>query len=399
MRGTPGFVGARLREAREVRDVTAVSLAEMVGVSVQTVSSYENGKSSPTPETLSALSTRLNLPNHFFLRPVTDAEERGTIFYRSMASTTKRARTRAEWRFSWLCQIVDYVSEFVALPPHNFPVLRVPDDPNVLDDNDIENAAAEVRRYWGMGDGPIANMALLLENQGAILARDQLGAESLDSLSEFVERQCRPYILIGTDKGSAVRWRFDAAHELGHVLLHANVRPELLRSPEHFKRIEHQANRFAAAFLLPLGPFTDDLFAANLDAMRALKPKWKVAIGVMINRARQADLISEETARVLWINRTRRGWRRDEPWDDTMEAEEPRLLRRSFELILENGAQTAEDVVARLALPLMDVEALCGLPTGYLSTFAPVTLHTSQAAQIDGPPADVIPLPFRRRTT
>ena len=286
-------------------------------------------------------------------------------------------------------------------PESRFPVLNLPTDPIELSDDEIDEAAAEVRRFWNMGDGPIANMVLLLENQGAVIARDKLSAETLDGLSEFVAEDKRPYIIVGTDKGSPARWRFDLAHELGHVVLHAHVRPELLVRAEHFKRIEEQAHRFAGAFLLPLEPFAEDFFSADLDTLVAIKPKWKVSIAMMITRASRAGLIDDSTARRLWINSSRRGWRREEPYDDVMEVEEPRLLRRSFELILQNGTQTAEDVVARLALSLPDVESLAGLTRGFLSDFAPVTLRDLPRADTTTDrriPGKVVSLPLRNRT-
>lgn len=399
--GTPGFVGARLREAREVRGLTAVMLAEIVGVRRQAISQYETGSSSPSPAVLRTISGAVNLPEQFFLMPERHYE-RGTVFYRSMSAATKGARSRAERRFGWLREIVGYLSDFVALPPANFPELGLPDDPLLLSDEEIEEAAEEVRRYWGMRDGPIANMVLLLENHGAVIARDTLGAETLDALSEFVPGEGRPYIILGTDKGSPVRWRFDAAHELAHVVLHSKVPPELLLRAEHFKQIEAQAHRFAAAFLLPLTPFGDDLFAVNLDTLRALKPKWKVSIAMMIIRARHGGLISEQAERSLWVNYSRRRWRRVEPYDESMEPEEPRLLRRSFELVLNEGAQTPEDVLTNLALPATDVETLCGLSDGYLGGFSRVSLLGARNSEIveDLPtPGEVIKLPARRRSS
>ena len=307
-RGTPGFVGPRLREAREVRGLTAVALSEMIGVSPQAISQYESSKSSPSPEVLHGIAVTVNLPEHFFLRPARHYEG-GTIFYRSMSSATKSARARAERRFAWLRDIVRYLSEYVELPESNFPNLNLPADPLHLSDEEIEDAATEVRHYWGLRDGPIANMVLLLENQGAVIARDQLGADTLDGLSEFVADDQRPYIIVGTDKGSPARWRFDAAHELAHVVLHAGVDTNRFSRPEHFKRIEEQAHRFAGAFLLPAAPFGEDLFAANLDALQAIKPKWKTSIGMMITRARQLGFISDDATKRLWINASRRGWR------------------------------------------------------------------------------------------
>jgi Zn-dependent peptidase ImmA (M78 family) len=291
-----------------------------------------------------------------------------------MSAATKGARNRARHRLRWLQDIVAYASDFVALPDSNFPDLQVPADPIMLADIEIEQAAEDARRYWRMGDGPIANMILLLENQGAIVARDQLGADTLDGLSQFITEDDRPYMVIGVDKGSPARWRFDAAHELGHMLLHANIGRETLDRPEMHRKIEEQAHRFARAFLLPLGSFGDDLFGVSLDAFRAIKPRWNVSIATMIFRARDAGLLSEDTERKLRIGMSRHKWRVREPYDDTTETEEPRVLRRSLEMILSQSDQTPGDVMAQTGLPTSDIETLSALPTGYLANYSRVAL-------------------------
>lgn len=399
--GTPGFSGVRLREGREVRSISAASLSELVDVSAQAIYGYENGRSSPSPAVLGKLARALNLPESFFLLP--DRTERTeTVFFRSMSSATKGARKRSQHRFAWLRDITGYLREFVETPPSNFPDLDLPSNPLVLSDNEIEDAAEELREYWQMGEGPVSNMVLLLENQGAVLARDQLGADTLDGLSAFVSQEARPYVLIGTDKGSPARWRFDAAHELGHMILHSKIPRESLTRVDQFKRIEAQAHRFAAAFLLPLASFGEDLFAVNLDALRSLKPKWNVSIAMMIIRARHAGFISEGTERKLWITYSRRKWRTHEPLDDTTEAERPRLLQKAFELVLDQGAQTPADITARLALPASDIEALSGLPRGYLDTHSRVALLPDRRGVevVDdqaATPAQVISLSSRRR--
>lgn len=398
--GTPGFVGGRLREAREARGISAITLSDLVGVSRQTMSQYEKGQVTPGPEVLARISTRLNLPERFFLMPTRSAE-RGTIFYRSMAATTKGARTRAESRFAWLQDISEYLSEFVELPESDFPVLSLPQDPLLISDNEIEEAAEALRAYWNLGDSPIANMVSLLENKGAIIARGALGAETLDSLSEFAPEQRRPFIVIGTDKGTASRWRFDAAHELGHIILHAHVSPEVLVRADRFKLIESQAHRFAGAFLLPCASFGDDLYGANLDNFKTLKLKWKMSISAMVMRARQCAMISEETERRLWINLSRRGWRKMEPYDDITPPEEPRLLKSAIELILEEGGQTPDEILDRLALPSSDLESLTGLPEGYFNSFSRVSLrvHTNDGqSSTERMSASIIPLGVRRRS-
>jgi Zn-dependent peptidase ImmA (M78 family) len=200
-------------------------------------------------------------------------------------------------------------------------------------------------------------------------------------VSQFISEDQRPYMVIGVDKGSPARWRFDAAHELGHMLLHANIGREILDRPEMHKKIEEQAHHFARAFLLPLGSFGDDLFGVSLDAFRAIKPRWNVSIATMIFRARDAGLLSEETERKLRIGMSRHKWRVSEPYDETTEAEEPRLLRRSFEMILSKSDQTPGDVTARTGLPTSDIETLSGLPTGYLANYSRVALlHPAASA-------------------
>lgn len=372
--GTPGFNRNRLTEARESRGLTMVALADLVDLSAASISSYETGKVSPSPDALERLAGTLNFPGNFFLLPDRDRQS-GTTFYRSMSTATKRARTRAEWRAGWLRDITEYVSDFVTLPDVNLPYLGLPDNPLLISNDEIEEAAMAARQFWNLPNGPISNMVLLLENQGVVIARDAFDAGALESLCERPPDTDRPFVIIGTDKGTAVRWRFDVAHELGHLLLHSRIPPGLLQRKEQFKEIETQAHRFAAAFLLPLDQFADDLFGISLDAFRSIKPKWKTSIAMMIRRARDGRLISEETERGLWVNYTRRKWRTIEPLDDSLEPEIPRLLAKSFELILSDGLLTPSEIPDALGLLPADAEDLSSLPRGYLAGFSRVRIE------------------------
>ena len=92
--GTPGFCGERLSQARDARGLSAVALAELVRVSPQAVSHYEQGKHSPNPETMEALASTLKFPRSFFLRP-RPAPSASPIFWRSKMGALKVARRRA----------------------------------------------------------------------------------------------------------------------------------------------------------------------------------------------------------------------------------------------------------------------------------------------------------------
>jgi Zn-dependent peptidase ImmA (M78 family)/transcriptional regulator with XRE-family HTH domain len=367
--GTPGFVGGRLREAREARGLSQTALAEILGVTRAAVSQYEAGSATPRPEILERISQVLNFPPHFFSRPVPQRAA-PAVFYRSMSSATKVARAKAERRFLWMADdFVPYLGQFVELPKVNFPDLPLPADLLVMSDNQIEDVAATVRRFWGLGEGPISNVVWLLENNGAIVTRGYLEVADLDSFCAWVAS--RPYVFLNADKQSAARSRFDAAHELAHLILHRGIEGRRLERRADHAILERQAHRFAAAFLLPARSFLDAVYMPTLDAFRALKPIWRVSIGMMIMRAEHLNLISQEQSRRLWVAYSRRGWKRGEPLDPELPAEEPRLQRSAFELLIGEGVQTPDDVLLNLGLPATDIEAVAGLQPGYVSEAPP----------------------------
>lgn len=273
--GTPGFIGVRLREAREARGLTAIALSQVLSLTRSAISHYENGDQSPRPEVMEQIQQTLNLPPHFFRR-IPPKRKKGTIFYRSMSAATKTARTKAERRYYWLHDMVSYLGEFINFPAVNFPKFDLPEDPNRISPELIEELASETRRYWKLGDGPISNVVWLLENHGAIVSRCELEAETLDAFSEWHIEDERPYIILGADKNVAARSRFDAAHELGHLILHRHIDKSRLGRPQDFKLIENQAHRFAGAFLIPASAFFREVSTPSLDTFRALKSTWVV---------------------------------------------------------------------------------------------------------------------------
>lgn len=377
MIGTHGFCGERLAQAREARGLTATALSEMIGVKKANISQYEHGKQSPSRDVMERIATVLNQPMSFFLRAVTPVGE-DSIWWRAMSSATKSARSRAHARFSWLTEIVAYLSDYLDFPAVNLPVFQVPSDVQVITSGLIEEVAYECRRYWKLGDGPIADAVLLLENNGVIVSRGDLLAENLDAFSHWCEDSERPYVFLGADKESAVRSRHDAAHELGHLILHRSVNRKVIRNAKLFRLVEDQAHRFASAFNLPARGFADQLWSPTLDAFLALKPHWKVSIAAMVMRCEQLGILSEEQSRRTWINLSRRGWNKEEPLDDRLLPERPRLLRRSVELLVNEGIKTAEQIVTDLAINASDIESLTCLDHGYLTGEAPDVIGMPQ---------------------
>ena len=359
-------------------------MAELVGVTRAAISHYEKGHQSPSPHVLAAIAERLGLPTHHFLRPVLPKDE-GVVFYRSLSTATKAARIKAQQKYQWVREIVAYVRRFVRFPEVNLPpVQAATNDPTGIGHNDVEDAATHARRFWSLGDEPIVNLTGLFEKNGIVSARFSLESEKLDAFSEWCTSDERPYVILNSDKASAARSRFDAAHELAHLILHRQVSVTTFRTRSMFSLMEDQANRFSGAFLLPERSFSRDIHSLSLDTFRALKSKWRVSIGAMIKRAAQLNLISEEQERRLWIGYSRRGWRRHEPLDDQLIAELPRFLKRSVELLIEKGITRREEMPFHLALPPAEVVNLLGLDRRFFDDSLEILLR-------DDGSADVIP--------
>jgi Zn-dependent peptidase ImmA (M78 family)/transcriptional regulator with XRE-family HTH domain len=365
--GTAGFVGWRLTEARQARGLNGTELADLIGVSPQSVSQYEHGKQSPSAEMLGLISDKLNIPLAYFIREVRQGEEK-PIYWRGQTTANRAARDRAEIRLIWINEILNYLFGFFDFPPLDLPKFAdTPRDFRDMDSEYIEGIAELVRAHWRISDGPMPDLLLEMENNGIVVSRINVGAEKLDAFSQWSSVYGIPFVILGRDKSSASRQRFDAAHELAHLILHVKVDPKRLNIAADYKIMEDQAHCFAGALLLPAQQFADDLWSPTLDGMLALKERWKVSVAAMIKRCVALEMISEESERRLWINYNRRGWRKSEPFDGKIEKERPRVLRRSINQLLSDGEQSVSQIISAIPLAPRDIEELCDLDRGTLT--------------------------------
>lgn len=384
--GVKSFNNERLIQARIARGLTNVNLSDIAEVSSASISQYEKGIQKPQQEVLDRLANALNLPIDYFFNEI-KIEKPKRIFYRSMSSATKSARARAEAKYEWALEVIHYLMEFFDFPPLNLPDLDVPDDFRELDSVRIESLANQLRAHWNLGVGPVTNMIRTLESNGIITWRTFLEAETLDAFSEF--RLPHPVVVLSADKENYFRSRFDASHELGHLLLHRNIDQTTLKKSSDFKVVEGQAHLFAGAFLLPAIPYSNDLWSPSLDAFRSLKPRWNASISMQIMRCRHLHLINESQEKRLWINLSRRKWRTNEPLDDSTPVEETNLISKSIKMLVNEKVKTKDQIAKDLCLQPFDIERISELPDGYIR-------NTSEIGQPTFKSEDSNIVPFRR---
>jgi Zn-dependent peptidase ImmA (M78 family)/transcriptional regulator with XRE-family HTH domain len=363
--GTPGFQASRLIEARESRGLTQLALAELATRTSSTISRWENGTQSPESDALESLAAVFNLPVSYFLKPTPDHGD-APIFFRSMASSTQSLRRRARARLRWGQDIALTLQDWVDLPALDVPVLEATDYRDIRN-TDIEKMANKCRMQWGLGLGPMSDVLLVLENAGICVIKEEVGSAQMDGLSSWSSVDGRAYMLLAKDKDTCVRSRMDAAHELGHLVMHRHLKEKNLTEIGAFKEIERQAFYFAGAFLLPEESFSSEVWSPSLTAFVALKERWRTSIGAMIMRCSALNMMDDEYQRRLWKHYSSRGWRKKEPLDDTLVPESPRLLARSVKLLIDERVRSCRDLLEDFRLPAADVESLCGLPRGFMS--------------------------------
>lgn len=383
--GVEGFVPGRLTMAREARALRQTELADLIDKSPATVSKYESAANPqrPDPAILPRLAEVLQVDMGWFFKPLAERTDTA-VFYRSLVGELELMRNKARARLGFVEVIEETLSQYVDLPEVDVPDLLDGRDYRTLRREDFDFYAASLRDRWELGDGPIEDLLLVIENAGIVVAEDEIGSVKLDGVSWWSQASGRPYMLVAQDKNVAVRRRLDAAHEMAHIVLHRHVSPEDLK--RDFRLIEEQAMAFAGAFLLPAETFGDDVYSLSLEALVALKPKWKVSVGAMIKRLAHLGTISEHYERRLWQYYSYRKWRTREPLDDVIPVEQPQNLRSSIEMLLQDNIVSRRELLREMGLSAEDVSSLAGLPESFFDADPPnlVRLKPSVRRQDEG---------------
>jgi Zn-dependent peptidase ImmA (M78 family)/DNA-binding XRE family transcriptional regulator len=342
------FDRSRLKLARAFKAMTKTELAELVDVSATAITQYETGASKPSPAVLSAIADALGQPVEFFGLDGAEYDDLDlqNANFRSLRTTRAMDRAQATARAYLVSLIVEQMKRFV-----RFPQLALPDHLRVSDNDDrtiIEKRAAQLRKAWDIPPGPIVNVVRLLESKGVIVTRCSIACKNVHAFSKVFHTG--PIVVLDSDKENIDRLRFDAAHELGHLVMHPDVDPG--------NRIhEIQANQFAAALLMPEADINSEL-PSRLDYMRfyRLKQRWRVSMQALIRRARDLGNLSDSTYRRAMMQLSQRGQRTTESLYPLQgEPERSIVLTRAMNLIEKQGVTVAE--LARRARLLEDFVA------------------------------------------
>lgn len=319
------YKGDKLRLIRVARGYSLEELGTAIGVTRQNIHKMEAGQE-PTKEQLPKLCEILNVKENYFFAERNTPVVEDQCHFRSLRSRTKTLTNTVMARAELLDSVIQEVESYFDLPDFIMP--EIP-DLNILDNNDIEEASNRLREFWQLGNGPIDDITVLIENSGVIVATVDGVDEKVDAFS--MSRK-RPVIIRNSSKESPCRYRFDLAHELGHLLMHDGV-------VTGCKETEKQANAFASSFLMPQAtfinatrkyPITKGVKSLNWNNLYQLKLYFKVSLKALLYRAKYLGLISDDQMRSGYIFLNKKGYSKIEPMDAQLPIEEPHLLNEIF---------------------------------------------------------------------
>lgn len=326
---------------REAKGWSQRELAAAAGISQAVISKLESGAADLTEERVARLATVLDCPPALLRRPTVLVDNANTcLHHRRRHSKLSAAATRRIEGLAHLTRVtVEGIFDGVSvrletdispsdIGRHTTPAADAttikggPGGAVAFDPRRADSAAGYLREQWKL-DGPIENLVETLERHGILVVRRDLGNRAQDGVSSWPADLTHPPIIVVNDDLPGDRMRFTLAHELAHLLLH--------RIPS--EHTEREANRFAAEFLVPAEAISselDGLTTRHLARLATLKDQWGVSIGMLTQRARDIEAISERQFREFRLRLTRLGWDVNEPGN--VPTETPTLLDKAIGL-------------------------------------------------------------------
>ncbi|EMO68682.1 PF06114 domain protein [Leptospira kirschneri str. 200803703] len=355
------FLGFRLKEAREIKNLTLSDIADYLKITKQAVSQYESDISQPNQNRIHELIKFLELPPQYFSkeRPFLESQI-GVPNFRKLPTATKSAREIVKIKALWFAEATYTLKNYINFPSLDLPNFNIPADVYGLKNHQLEEYANALRKHWDLGVGPIDNMVNLLENKGVFVSRFNFDKQ-LDAFSITIDQDA--FVILGNVETTYFRSRLDAAHELGHLILHSRLNLEDLENPIIHALIEKQAFDFGSAFLLPHDTFRKEFLSLDIKYLIELKKRWNVSIQAMVMRAYSLGLISASQKNYFF--RGFAPYRKKEPLDDEYSVENPTLFKRALTMLKNDKHQYVQDIFDELAYDDNTIVDLLGIDSEF----------------------------------
>jgi len=305
--------------ARESRGLTQKELADLLSLSPGWLSRVEAGLRSVQEPYLRKLSDTLFYPVSFFTQKQPICAPTVTeVFHRKRQSVTEKTLNRIHAQVNIRTMHLSKMMQGVDIGDVDIRPIELNDF-----DGKAKDVALIVRAAWKLPHGPVANLIEVIERARGTVVPFDFGVRDIDAISRWPIGMA-PLFFVNANSPMD-RLRFTLAHELGHIIMHQNsIDPNM----------EHQADQFAAEFLIPEREIRPYLVNLSLDKLAVLKPYWKVSMAALLKRAADLNAITPRHARTLWMNMGKAGYRLREPVELGIPREQPTLLKEIIHVYL-----------------------------------------------------------------
>lgn len=277
-----------------------------------TLSKIEHGRIQPASEVVDALSNFLNFRVSFFYDdaylaqpPVSYHRKKASLLVGDLAAIHGKSEVL---RLS-LAKCLDAVELETQGP-------RLPAFDLGQYNGDAKEAALAVRQMLRIPRGPIASVSKILEDAGVIVCPFNFGSDAIDGFCQH-SFGALPSMVFLNNSLPVDRMRFSLGHECGHLVCHDLPNPQQ----------EDEANQFASEFLMPSDDIHNDLRDLTLNKAMELKLYWGVSMQSLVMKAWTLGRIGDKRKKSLFIEMSRRGWRKHEPVEARGFSEKPALLK------------------------------------------------------------------------
>jgi Zn-dependent peptidase ImmA (M78 family)/DNA-binding XRE family transcriptional regulator len=298
--------------ARESRGLSQLELAEKLSLSPSHMSRIEQDFTDLGEHHIGSLTTVLNYPVEFFyqegenLPPALALRKRNIVAQKILLpieAQTNIYRLNTEK----LLNAINYTE--INLPVLDIEKLGSPAE-----------AARKLRKFWKIEKGVINNLTQVLEDNGLFLINFDFNTDRVDGMSILASSKFP--IIFSNKRSLGDRQRFTLAYELGHLVMHLYTNPTFTRD------ISHEANEFAAEFLMPEKDIKVDYKdGVTINTLADLKRKWKVSMQALLYRANDIGIITDNQKRYLVNQFNSMNIRRREPAELDIPRENPMKLR------------------------------------------------------------------------
>ncbi|BDG17562.1 ImmA/IrrE family metallo-endopeptidase [Thermus brockianus] len=293
----------KLKEAREQRGLTQEAVAQILGVSRETVALWEGGARIPSLLYLGDLAKLYGVKEESFLTqgPLEFLEDLRALL-RKEEEALLDPGVRLELR-RWLdflngyAELLELAGEapYLKAPPKELK----PKEAILTDLRQASSQAIKVREYFKLGQDALPELYTFLDNVGVLVYKVSL-PQGAGVWGAFYRHPRLGYSVLVNVNATPGRQAFTLAHELAHALYHNGFPGIVCRrenlAPEEAE-VERFANAWAAHFLVPgkaLREGVRRLGRLDPEVALLLAHHFRVSYALLLFRLRNEGLLSEE---------------------------------------------------------------------------------------------------------